>query len=758
MINNEELYQKLFAAFQIESQENLAGMVSALLALEKSTPQQSQLWVEKIFRQAHSLKGAARAVNRSGVESICQALENVFAAMKREELLVTPVLFDVLHCAFDDLTALLGAAEERPGMVAATVKQLAAVLSGASAEAGPAPQALPTPCPPSDHDDLDGDNHEIADANSDAIVLDAAVSKLSPPEDSDESVRVPLRRLLSLLHKAEEMLTWKTAMAEVRLQLSEIVGDIEQCQKKWAAITPEIKKNKNPRWQQFCAEERELLTALMQKVGGLHRHAQYDQFLITAMVDDLRHDLKQALMFPLASILNLAPKMVRELCRRQNKQARLTITGAEIEMDRRLLEELKDPLIHLLRNCIDHGIETSEQRQRDHKPAWGEIRINISQSRADKITMEISDDGAGIDIDQLKTKAIAAGCLERRQAQQLSSEAALALVFNSGISTSAIITEISGRGLGLAIVKEKIERLAGTVTVRSQPGQGTTFRLSLPVTLAVFRGVLLRCGNQDFVIATTAVERILRIQPHQVQTIKGGRALLRENEPPLALIELASLLGITAKDADESKFWPIVIINFRGRRLALLVDTIIDEQEILVKDLGRQLRRVTNISGTTVIAPGRMALVLNVEDLLNNAMARIAAGQALGSRQSSSKKNATILVVEDSITSRMLIANLLQAAGYRVKTAVDGAAALELLQRERFDLLVSDVDMPRLNGFALTEKLRRQSQTAELPVILLTALESPRDRERGIEVGADAYLVKSGFEQGDLLDVIKRLL
>jgi two-component system chemotaxis sensor kinase CheA len=307
-------------------------------------------------------------------------------------------------------------------------------------------------------------------------------------------------------------------------------------------------------------------------------------------------------------------------------------------------------------------------------------------------------------------------------------------------------------------VREKAEKLGGRVSVVSTPGTGTAIRMTLPLTLATFRGVLFRAGQRLFVVPTAQVERVTRYRPQDVQTVEG-RETLALNGRAVSLVSLAGVLALpeTARAGDSPPSTPALVLGSGEQRLAFAVDEVLDEREVLVKRLAKPLIRVRHVAGATVLGSGEVAPILNVSDLLKSAKSAGAPSRAQPQGQSARVEAKSVLVAEDSITSRMLLKGILESAGYKVKTAVDGMDAYTTLRSERFDVVVSDVEMPRLNGFDLTARIRADRNLASLPVILVTALESREDRERGIDVGANAYLVKSDLDQSNLLEALRRL-
>jgi two-component system chemotaxis sensor kinase CheA len=421
---------------------------------------------------------------------------------------------------------------------------------------------------------------------------------------------------------------------------------------------------------------------------------------------------------------------------------------------------MKDPLIHLLRNCIDHGIENPAVREKKRKPPQGTIALAISQQDGGKVELLVADDGAGIDAARVKAAARKLGMVAEEEAEKLGERETLALVFRSGVSTSPIITDVSGRGLGLAIVREKVERLGGAIAIESHPDAGTSFRIVLPLTLATFRGILVRAGDRLFVIPAASVERVTRAAETDIGTVENRETIVLGGQA-VALVGLSDMLELPRAAASEAadRGASAVVLGAGPERIAFRVDEVLGEQEVLVKTLGRQLARVRNVAGASVLGTGQVVPVLNVPDLMKSAVKRAAAHAPVAAvEEPAGAQQRSILVVEDSITSRALLKNILESAGYRVATAVDGIDAYTALKTATFDLVVSDVEMPRMDGFDLTARVRADKRLAELPVVLVTALESREHRERGIDAGASAYIVKSSFDQSNLLEVIRRLI
>jgi len=749
--------QRLLATFRDEAKEHQAAISAGLIALEKSAePGKQQAILETVFREAHSLKGAARAVTMAGIESLSHALEGVFAALKRQEIAASPVLFDLLHSATDAIEKLLLLNEADPDVSLRTrVRELVAGLGRAMK--GSSPESPPQPLP-----DLPPN----------------VPQEVPPPETPaiSDTVRISAARLDALLHQAEEMLALKQAAVQRIADLGEIRTGLAAWDKEWKKVKAVVRGLAKPhqplaghghgvaddgraeRLLAFCEWSHDAVKSLEHKAHTLAKAQANDRHALDGMVDTLVDDLKEVLMLPCAAVLGVLPKMARDLTREQGKEMELLIVGDDVEVDKRILEEMKDPLIHLVRNCIDHGLEKPEERVARGKPAAGRISVAVALRESGLIEIRVSDDGAGIDPGRVAAEAVRQGLISRDQADAMDREELLGFVFASGFSTAPLITDISGRGLGLAIVREKVEKLGGTVMVTSEAGQGAVFRMVLPLTLSTCRGVLVAVGHQSFIVPAAGVERVARLDRGALKSVEN-RETVEMDGTALAYIRLADCLQLPRATiaADDSGLLPLFVIGSGASRIAFGVDAVLDELEVLVKGLGPQLTRVRNIAGATVLGTGKVVAILHPGDLVKSAMGGAAVGAVQGTEAMEPERR-SVLVVEDSITARTLLKNILDAAGYRTVTAVDGIDALTRLRTEEINLVVSDVDMPRMNGFDLTRKIRATRELADLPVMLVTSLDSRDDRERGVEAGANAYIVKSSFDQSNLLDVIKRLI
>ncbi len=725
-----EFTKRLRAIFKVEAEEHVRVISAGIAELDKKLPPEAlEKVIESVFREAHTLKGAARVVNLKRIESICQPLESVFSALKHREIELSPRLCGLFHRAADTIALLIvSAVGDRPGEDSVSDRELIGLLVSAShgttANDDPtrsvsAPEALP--------------------ARPDAVPLPSTIN----------SVRILVSKLDPLLVQAEEMLQIKMVVSQRIAELTEIKQTV-------------ISFKEEPVNSQ---ENKEIfLNKLQNQVNVVIAAFKQDRRMFDRMVDEQLETMKQVLMLPVSTLLEVFPKFVRDLTLDQGKEAELIVHGAEIEIDKRILEELKDPLIHIIRNCIDHGIQKPDERAGQNKTAKATIMIAFTPKEGRQVEILITDDGSGIDAGQVRAAAVKSGVITEDRARELSSQDTLALIFQSGVSTSPIITEVSGRGLGLAIVREKIDRLGGTITLETSPGAGTTFRFLLPLSLSTFRGVVVKVYEQLFIFPAVSVKRVMRVKNDEIKTVENRETILADGQV-LSAVSLGKVLQIPPRKkagisgrSGASGYMPVIILASEGKDIAFIVEEVLEERQFLVKSLGRQLNSVRNIAGAAVLGNGRIVPVINIQDLMKSAVRAVETGSRIPEAEGSALENKKILVAEDSITSRTLVKNILEAAGYQVVTAVDGADAFAQVRQGEFDLVVSDVDMPRMNGFELTTGIRADKKLSELPVVLVTALESREDRERGINAGANAYIVKGSFDQSNLLEVIKKLI
>lgn len=777
--SEEAFLKELLNDFKIEAAEHYESVVSGLLKLDSVVPEKErEKIIETVFREVHSLKGASRAVNLPEIEKICMSLETAFGLVKKKELELHQDLSDQVLHAMELMKLYLSAIDApskkpHPGTLGHVLKNLDFLLKNKKNAVTDLVQ--PYPAIGKESQPLTGQEEKIhppepVEADFEPVMLGNAQSPIIPDNVSkkpseNETIRISTSKLNAILQQSEELIISKSTIdylsSEIDTAISSLMGEknkIHETEEKIQGLEIEPGNAKTgAMWSQYDILLKNHIDALTRINKEVVRFRQ----VLARNTDQLLTDIRSTLLYPFSSLLSIVPKIVRDLGKEFSKRIDVSISGDHIEIDRRILEEIKDPLIHIVRNCMDHGIEPPHERKKAGKSETGHIQISILQEIDSRIILTIRDDGAGIDKNRVISSAVKNGVIQATEADRLSDEEVYRLIFSSGVSSSHYITNISGRGLGMAIVAEKVEKLGGHIELTSVSGTGTTFTLVLPQTIATYRGILVRTTGQYFTVPTNTVERALRTPPGEIKTVGSRKTILIGGEA-IAWVSLSDLISLPGARAakDNRDYVPALILNVNQKKMALAVDEVIGEMEGLVKDLGPQLIHVKNIAGATITGDGRVVLILNVNELMDTAAHKPLSSDMAALTESSGEmaEQKQVLIAEDSVTIRTMLRTFVENAGYRVKTAVDGYDGYQKLLVENFDLVVSDIEMPRMNGFELTAKIRENKKLSDIPVILVTALESSDDRQRGLEAGANAYIVKSSFEKSDLIETIQRLI
>ncbi|GAB7126785.1 hypothetical protein JCM19000A_12920 [Silvimonas sp. JCM 19000] len=798
----ERFLQRLLAMFRIEAQEHLQTMSSLMLELDVAVRAEDgsevlQPLIETLFREAHSLKGAARSVNLETIELICRSLESVLSALRKNQMPLTGPVHRAVSDAVVGLENVLSSEPiDRPldlasikligaldqlltppedlGLPLPPVESLALAPLGLQVEpvmpVPPLPDPLPAVAPAVVAPTVAAPEAAAPQAVPDAAAGRAPIASAHDfhprHQEMGDTVRVSSGRLGVLLNELESLLGLKQEAAHRVASIRALHDEVSTWRRDRARAVLGLRvaaRQQNTdssgelaRWLEVNTQDELFGKQLQDKLAHMEHAARQQQRATASLVDQLLDDVKQVLLQPAAVLLDLVPRLARDLGVSTGKQVDVLLEGQSIEIDRRILEQLKDPLIHLVRNAIDHGLEAPEQRRSLGKPERGQLRISVAPYDGGKVLLCIEDDGAGIALQRIREVALAQGRYTAAQLDAMDTATLRNLIFETGFSTSPILTDLSGHGLGLAIVREKVEKLGGHLLLQAPAAGGTRFEMLLPATLATFRGVLVSAGERQFVLPTRHVERVLRLPASAVGSM-GSKPSTRIGDEAIAVVRLSETLGLSGAAAAPLNDWlNVAVVAASGRRIAFVVDAVLADIEVLVKGLGPQLRHVRNIAGATLLEGGQVVPVLNAAELIASAAA--SAGSSLRPADPDAPAQQSLLVAEDSITSRSLLKGILEANGYKVTTAVDGLDALTQARAGQFDLVVSDVEMPRMDGFDLTARLRAEARTAATPVILVTALDSREHKERGVEAGANAYIVKSAFDQTSLLAAIRRLI
>ena len=822
--------EQIISSFRAELTEHAQTLNDGLLALEqkKETGEKRVETLANLFRAAHSLKGAARAVGVSAVEQLAHALEDVFGEIQREVVTPSPDLFTACYQAIDAIQVVQASYET--GETTPPIQVLKAltdlqfyrkpsehvrsekgqiVSKPVSSRAPVTTRRSPTKSTPRQTrskkvDSSIAHNQKKRAAKPGKVIrvegqpegqfreevqnetptepiapfpVQIQASPLSPA--SDETIRVNVSKLDILMAQLSELLVTKIHAEQRLTQIHRAQGYMTQWQKEWLAVRKDYNSLARSNYVEgnspFVSLRRKELALLLAYVdasqnrlrdislliNNLSREYHSDTMQMSLGIEGLEEQIKQVRMLPLNTITGPFGRTVRDLSQASGKEVVLEIIGSEVELDKRVLEQIKDPIIHMLRNAIDHGIEPPEKRLADGKPAYGTITLSAEHQGKD-VAISVRDDGAGLNIEAIRQAAVRRGV---PNAHGMSDPELVGLIYNPGFSTSPIITDVSGRGVGLDVVRRNVEILRGRINLDWQPGLGSCFTLLIPLALTSTRGLLVRVSDQLFAIPFNTIERIEYVSAEDVTSV-GGHDTIRFNGHQLILTYLGSVLNLPRTNGHFSKERiAVVILSSSERQMAFVVDEIVDEQEVVIKGLGKQLTRVSGIAGASIMGSGEVILILNVTDLIKLAQ-HIEQHSVSGKTVSEETEVTTkehpqrrILVVDDSITTRTLEKNILEASGYAVQLAIDGQEALNVLMGGDLpDLIISDIAMPRLDGFDLAQRIKSDTRTANLPLILVTSMNSNEDKARGIECGADAYIVKSSFDQNNLLETIEQLI
>jgi two-component system chemotaxis sensor kinase CheA len=731
------IHQKLAAIFQGEHAEHLEQIRSILALLENVAETKGRTELDEAFRRAHSLKGAARAVDLDAVEGLASGLETLFSRVREGTMALDQRMTRVIHQALDASEECAGAFRENriPEEPAAALRAIDDMLKKTAGE-------------------------RPADAPVLAVLPEKTIGVAVPPgQQPVEMVRLPAENLDRLVRSTGQILTESLQQATVT---GEIDGLDDQITEMAAECARFRKASAGPLWRLASQPEYSSVIRhigfLEQKVRSLAGGSRAARLLqqrtawsTRRSAEQLQSDLWSARMAPAEDLFEGFRKMVRDLARDENKEIDFRLSGSGVRADRIVLQALKDPVMHLLRNAISHGIETPGERASSGKSPVGSLFLRLDSQRG-RLIVEVEDDGRGVDLKKVDH------VLSQAEPGAHSPEELAKVIFRAGFSTSPTVNRLSGRGMGLSVVYETAHRLQGDVKLRPKAGPGAAFLLSVPLSVSTCHLLLLCSAGQTFGIPTHAIERLYRIRPEQVETLEGKPVVNLEGQP-VPLYGLAHLLQLgDSSPALSREMLPVMVLQSGGRRFAIWVDEFLTERDAMIQELGMPCPASGNISGGALLREGTVFVVLNPAGLVASCTPSAAAPLPQRAAGPVGAIAPGILVVDDSITSRSLERSILEAHGYRVRVAVDGVEALELLHVEKPDLIITDIQMPRLDGFGLVETLKADTRFKGIPVIIVSSLERPEDQERGLLLGADAYVVKRKFDQTELLDAIRQMI
>lgn len=829
MIEDEELRD----VFKIASEEHLQKIDEGLLYLEQHPGDSAKL--EELLRETHSLKGDAGMLAVKNVASLAHQIEHILGGVKRGETELNRDISDRLSQGLDAIRKLVDEAVTGEDSGVNTFYVLASMMGASNQPQLETPTAEPissqiyeeelvkmqftdSETAPSETNSetsaaanldnnysfstlqseqellLQAQNLPTASGAATASASQSTVSGSSSSSYRIETIRVATQNLDDLMTQAGELTVTKT-------RLVHRLSDIEKLTNLWETWTREAFMNrlafhqieteqngskKNAiviQLQNYYQRTEERLERLGTLVNRLKNRFHEDTARLELITEELESEIRTLRLLPLSTIFNLFPRAVRDLAKREGKEVELVIEGAETRADKRILEEMKDPLMHMIRNAIDHGIEAPEERKKLGKLPVATLRIKGYQT-ASNIIIEVADDGRGLNLDRIKQTAIKRNICTLEELANMTENQIQSLIFAAGFSTRTFVTEVSGRGVGLDVVRTNVEALKGSIQVESISGKGCTFRLQVSTSLATANVLIVAVEGIAYALPIEFIETAKLVAYDDIFAIEGKSTIVSDGQP-LSVAYLVDLLELKNRGwlpnnrewrqeswrevnrqiqgeflTSNSAKMSCIILKVGEERLGLFIDALIDEQDVVIKPQSKLLKRVRNVSGATILGTGEVCMVLNPHDLIKSVRKQVSSRGVSGARspiETVSRKQ-VILLAEDSIATRTQEKRILEGAGYEVVTAVDGLDALNKLKTRYFDALISDVQMPNLDGLGLTIKIRQQREYSELPIILVTSLASDEDRKRGADAGANAYIPKGTFNQDVLIETLKRLV
>ena len=744
----------LLELFSLEADAQTQVLSAGLLALERNPTQADQL--EACMRAAHSLKGAARIVGVDAGVSVAHVMEDCLVSAQEGRLYLQPEHIDALLQGTDLLMRIATPGNDvGPADIEAYVALMERLLDPSQPIATPVPKPEPIPAPRVDALLLEPELEPAPPLGSDAPRQNKRMT-----EGGERVLRVTAERLNSLLDLSSKSLVETQRLKPYLASLQRLKRIQSNSLRALDALDGQLKSlDLNLEAQEALADTRRLLSEAQALLA--EKNAELDEFGWQAgQRAQVLYDTALACrMRPFADVLAGQVRMVRDLGRSLGKQVRLEIEGEKTQVDRDVLEKLEAPLTHLLRNAVDHGIETPEQRVLAGKPAEGLIRLRASH-QAGLLVLELSDDGNGVDLERLRGTIVDRHLSSVETALRLSEEELLTFLFLPGFSLRDKVTEVSGRGVGLDAVQHMVRQLRGAVVLEQTAGQGSRFHLEVPLTLSVVRSLVVEVGEEAYAFPLAHIERMCDLAPDDIVQLEGRQHFWHEGRH-VGLVAASQLLQRPPGQSPTDTL-KVVVIRERDAVYGIAVERFIGERTLVVLPLDDRLGKVQDISAGALLDDGSVVLIVDVEDMLRSVDKLLNTGRleriARRSQQATEAPRKRVLVVDDSLTVRELQRKLLLNRGYEVAVAVDGMDGWNALRSEDFDLLITDIDMPRMDGIELVTLLRRDSRLQSLPVMVVSYKDREEDRRRGLDAGADYYLAKASFHDDALLDAVVELI
>ncbi len=707
-----------------EATERIEALAGKLVEIERK-PEDGDL-LRDVFRDLHTVKGSSAMVGLAPVNHLAHAAEDLVGQIRDTGRAVDGAVIDALLAALDALRDMLGQARARVPISFDPTAVIARLRNPGAA----APAAVRAP---------------VASAG----VAEPTFDRARP------TIRVDFEKLDRLLNLVGELVLGRDELRGAVASLGSVTAELSRSDREVASLRSVARRAINSGGNERTTNALENLGEELGRVERVLADVTTDLDHGTDRLDgisaELREQVMRLRMIPVAGVFRKHVRTVRDLATQLGKRARLELEGEDTELDKLLVEALDEPLMHLVRNSVDHGVEPSDVRTAAGKEIEGIVKLSASH-RGNQVEIRVSDDGRGLDPAKLKAKALERGVITTLEADMLDDRACRELIFRPGFSTAAQVSEVSGRGVGMDIVRQAIvTRLKGTIEVESTVGQGSAFVLKLPLTLAIIQVVVARAGGETFAIPLDIVQRVVAINASDIEMI-GDRevCLVRGKHVPLVRLDVVLDLDPGGDGAVQ-----LIIVEQAGVSYALVCEHLLGKREIVIKSLGKLLQNVPCVVGATLLGD-RVALILDIPAVVRRALDRPVGPRRVAARAASAS-SAHVLLVEDSDIVRESLRRILTESGYVVTTAIDGAHGLELAKTKRFDLVSTDVVMPRMDGYELTRALRAMPEYAETPIVMVTSMGERIDRVRGFDAGVDEYITKP-HDRTQLVRVVRKLL
>ena len=743
MALDDALMKQLMVVFEVELAEQIQLMTTEILALEKASNDDAKKHLDDILRAAHTIKGAAKGVEQNDIVEVIHRFESIVSALAKCVIQQSSAVLDLLLEALDRIQDIFDSQLNNQKYLFdfnQLLINLDTCFNNIKAEAIKL-----------DVESIEKiDSQPNTDLTPPPIVRNSREHRVSSDRDT---YSVTVQDVTDLSVIVEDLQTTKLQFKQMLNDYRQLAITLTNLSSSFNELSVYQTSAENNKAHDLVVELSHFSNQVTNSYNkGRALGSQFNQLahILDGSVNTLR-------LVPFASLIAPLHRIVRDLSQQQNKQIDFIVEGSEIKIDRHLYKNIHVPLVHLINNAIDHGIESIDVRREKGKNIVAVLKLSIIK-RANELLIDVSDDGQGIDLEAIKQKSIKQGLITRDEANDLNEKQILDFIFKTGFSSKNIVTTISGRGVGLDIVRNNLRKIKGFVEVSSTLNEGTKFTLKLPATLSSEQGLLISVAAQTFAIPAYGIDWIRDSHIKELGNLNGKLLLLDKHEEPVSVFYLADLLGISSKNNARSDTLPTIYISDGKQNIVLIVDEIMGDQELIIKAFSYPLIKVPFSVGMTTLASGNLIPILSVDELIEKASS-LKTSTHLSLANTTDEQQKKVLIVDDSVTTRTLESNILLKQGFQVTALINGLQAWEELTRNNnYDLIITDIEMPLINGFELVEKIKGNEKMRTIPTIIVTSLNSEQDKKRGVQVGADAYISKDQLDSDTLLTIIKQLI